>query len=268
MAQLNRARATRRSRIRGALWAVTAVLAASSAGAQSAMTTEYDVRYGPLTVLSLRAATDSADGGYRTTTEAHTVGVVAMMFPWHASATTEGRLDAGGFRPLAHRSNGKYRGQRRSVVIEYGVGGAVVAAVDPPADDDYRDAVPIALQQETVDPLTATLSALASQCRGTVRVFDGRRRYDMELTDLGVADVPQLRGAAYTGSARHCRTEMRPIAGFWRTGPQHDERPSRLDSWIASPRPGLPPVPVYLELSSQRGTLAIVLTRATAAPMR
>lgn len=257
---------TWRSRTRGALWAVTAVLAASSAGAQSAMTTEYDVRYGPLTVLSLRATTESAAGRYRTTTEAHTVGVVAMIFPWHASATTEGRLEASGLRPLAHRSSGEYRGQRRSVVIDYGVGGAVVAAVEPPAEDDYREAVPIALQQETVDPLTATLNALASQCRGTVRVFDGRRRYDMELTDLGDADVPRSRGAAYAGPARHCRSEMRPIGGFWRTGPQHDERPSQLDSWIASPRPDLPAVPVYLELSSQRGTLSIHLTGVTGTP--
>jgi hypothetical protein len=154
------------------------------------------------------------------------------------------------------------------VVIDYGVGGAVVAAVEPPAEDDYREAVPIALQQETVDPLTATLNALASQCRGTVRVFDGRRRYDMELTDLGDADVPRSRGAAYAGPARHCRSEMRPIAGFWHAEPRHDERPARLDSWVASPRPGLPPIPVYLELSNPRGTLSIHLTAAPSGSIR
>src|SRR5262249_23077875 len=159
---------------------LAALLMGSKAGAQNAMTTEYKVRYGPLTVLSLHATTESTEGYYRTTAEAETVGVVAALFPWHASATTEGRLQARGLRPLAPRSSGEYRGQRRSVVIEYGGSGAVVAAVAPPAADDYRDAVPIALQQETIDPLTATLSALASQCRGTVRVFDGRRRYDME----------------------------------------------------------------------------------------
>ena len=259
---------TWRSRTHGVVWVVTTVLAASSVGAQSAMTTEYDVRYGPLTVLSLRATTESADGHYRTTTAARTVGVVAMLFPWQASATTEGRLEASGFRPLTHRSSGEYRGQRRSVVIDYGIGGAVVAAAEPPAENDYREPVPIALQQETVDPLTATLTALASQCRGTVRVFDGRRRYDMELTDLGQADVPPSRGAVYAGTGRHCRTEMRTIAGFWRAEPRHDERPARLESWIASPRPDLPPIPVYLELSSHRGTLSIHLTAATAAPVR
>ena len=250
----------------GALLAAAVALTASSAGAESAMTTEYDVRYGPLTVLSLRATTESADSRYRTTTEAQTVGMVAMIFPWHASATTEGQLEASGFRPLTHRSSGEYRGQRRSVVIEYGVGGAVVAAVEPPAADDYREAVPVALQQETVDPLTATLSALASQCRGTIPVFDGRRRYDMALTDLGEADVPRSRGAAYAGPARHCRSEMRPIAGFWQAEPRQDERPARLDSWVASPRPDLPPIPVYLELSNHRGTLSILLTGVGGAP--
>lgn len=247
---------------------VTLALVSSTGRAvsRSEVMAEYAVHYGPLTILSLRARTESGDGRYRTTTEARTVGLAGVVFPWHASATTEGRLEASGMQPVTHRSSGEYRGQQRSVTIDYGAAGGVVAAIQPPAADDYRDAVPIALQQETIDPLTATLSALASNCRGSVRVFDGRRRYDMQFTDLGEADVPQSVDTIYTGRARHCRSEMQPIAGFWRTGPQHDERPSRLDSWIASPRPDLPAVPVYLELSSQRGTLSIHLTGVTAEP--
>jgi len=243
-----------------------AMVSSARAPARAEVVAEYAVRYGPLTVLSLRATTESADGRYRTTTEAHTVGVAGVVFPWHASATTEGRLMASGMQPLTHRSSGEYRGQQRSVVIDYNTASGIVAAIQPAADDDYRDAVPIALQQETVDPLTATLSALASNCHGTVRVFDGRRRYDMQFTDLGEVDTPRSLDTIYSGPARCCRSEMQPIAGFWRTGPQHDERPSRLDSWIAVPRPGLPALPVYLELSSQRGTLSIHLTSVTADP--
>jgi hypothetical protein len=233
--------------------------------AQSAMTAEYDVRYGPLTIMTLRATTESGDGRYRTTTTAQTVGIAGMIFPWHASATTEGRVGACGFQPIAHRSSGKYRGQRRSVVIDYDAAGAVVAAIEPLAADDYRDAVPVTLQQDTVDPLTATLIALASHCHGTVRVFDGRRRYDMELADRGEGEVPASRGAVYAGPARRCRSDIRPIAGFWRTGPRHDERPSHLDAWVASPRAELPPIPVYLELSNHRGTLSMPLTAVTSA---
>jgi Protein of unknown function (DUF3108) len=247
----------------GLLLAVVA--SASRAGAHQ-MTAEYDVRFGPLTIMSLRATTEFADGRYRTTTEGRTVGVAALVFPWQASATTEGRIEEGGLRPLTHRSNGVYRGQHRSVTIDYDAGGAVVAAIDPPAADDYRDAVPVALQQATVDPLTATLTALASHCHGTVPVFDGRRRYNLRLADLGDAEAPSAHGALYVGPARRCRSAMEAIAGFWRTGPQHDERPSHLDSWIAAPQPGLPPIPVCLELANHRGTLSIYLTAVRADP--
>ena len=199
-------------------------------------------------MVALRATTETGDGRYRTTTAAKTVGIAGVIFPWHASATTEGRIGAGGFQPIAHRSSGEYRGQGRSVVMDYDGAGAVVAAIEPLAADDYRDAVPVTLQQDTVDPLTATLIALASHCHGTVRVFDGRRRYDIQLADEGEGEVPGSRGAVYAGPARRCRSQIRPIAGFWRTGPQHDERPSHLDAWVASPRAALPPIPVYLEL--------------------
>jgi hypothetical protein len=236
------------------------VASAGDAVTPGQVTADYDVRYGPLTILSVRATTESQAGRYRTTTEARTVGGVALLFPWQAAATSEGLIDAGALRPLMHRSDGIYRGQRRSVTIEYDRSGAVVAAIEPPALDDYRDPVPVALQQETVDPLTATLSALASRCQGRVRVFDGRRRYDIELADLGDVDVERSLDTLYSGPARCCRSEMHPIAGFWNTEPRHDERPARLDSWVATPRPGLAPLPVYLELSSPRGTLTIHLT--------
>jgi hypothetical protein len=121
------------------------------------------------------------------------------------------------------------------------------------------------LQQRTVDPLTATLSALTLHCRGTVPVFDGRRRYDIRLTDLGDTDVPPSGSPLYSGRARRCRSEIIPLAGFWRVEPNQDERPTRLDYWIAAPKAGLPPVPVYLELSAPRGTLSIHLTALAAA---
>jgi hypothetical protein len=116
------------------------------------------------------------------------------------------------------------------------------------------------LQQSTIDPMTATLQALFSECRGSLPVFDGRRRYDLMFTDVGLADVPRARGAMYSGPARRCRADIKPLAGFWRPDSLHDERPSRMEYWIASPRPELPPVPVYLELSSPRGILKIHLT--------
>lgn len=241
--------------------AVIILVACGAAGAADvSVTTEYDLRYGPLTVLSVHATTTLSDAGYHTAVKAETVGVVALVFPWQAWGTTDGSRDGGQFSPRRHHSGGEYRGQRRTAEIDYRSGGAVVTALDPRPQDDYRDAVPVALLPDTVDPLTATLQILASQCRGVVRVFDGRRRYDIQLTDLGDAEVPSARRMIYTGRAHRCQGDIKPLAGFWRTDPGYDERPSRLGYWIATPKPDLPPMPVYVELSSHRGTLSMYLT--------
>jgi hypothetical protein len=150
------------------------------------------------------------------------------------------------------------------VAIDYGGDGKVSIDVTPPPDSDERDPVPAALQQHTIDPLTAGLAAVNSGCQGTLRVFDGRRRYDMVLSDRGEAEVPSSRHNIYTGRARLCRVSITPLAGFWRKNVQEDYRPSQLDAWIASPAAGLIPVPVYLELTAPRGTLGIHLSAARA----
>jgi len=241
------------------LAAVLVVSYAHGGLAQTAVVAEYEVRYGPLTVLTLRATSELGSGRYRSTSEMRTVGMVGYLFPWHSSATSEGRYDETGPRPSSYRSQGEYRGQRRMVALDYSEGGTVVTVAEPPADSDFRDAVPSELQQQTVDPLSATLSLAATPCHGTQHVFDGRRRYDVQLTDLGDATVPAAGQQLYRGRARRCRGEIRVLAGFWRVESHHDERPSRIDFWVAAPRPDLPLVPVYVELSSPLGTLSIPL---------
>jgi hypothetical protein len=119
-----------------------------------------------------------------------------------------------------------------------------------------------ALQQGTIDPLTATLAAIETGCRGTLRVFDGRRRYNLNMTDMGEAEVEAASQQLYAGPARRCRAVVEALGGFWQTDPRQSETPTTLDSWIAVPHAGMPPLPVYLELNGPRGTLRIRLTGA------
>jgi hypothetical protein len=226
---------------------------------------DYEVRYGPLTILEMRTTATLDDAGYETSSEVRTVGVVGMLFPWTAGATTRGARAAAVFRPRSHRSHGEYRGTQRRVEIDYD-DAAVQARVEPPAETDARETVPAAAQQDTIDPLTASLAAIESGCGGTLRIFDGRRRYDLALEDQGEAALPDGHGGIYSGAARHCRGRILPYAGFWRATAREDERPAQLDVWIAPPRPGLRPVPVHMQLSAPRGTLGFHLTDARRVP--
>jgi hypothetical protein len=224
---------------------------------------DYDVRFGPLRLLTMSFATEATGERYRASLVLETQGLIGRLFPWRAESETQGRRDGDLLRPERHRAEGTYRAIRRSVEIDYAPDGSVRSRIVPPPEQDGRDAVPDALQQATIDPITASLQAVAAACRGTLAVFDGRRRYDMHLAELPSGEVPSRQGV-YHGPARRCRATIEPHAGFWRSAPHESETPARLEFWIASPAPGLPPAPVYLELSGARGTLAVVLRRARA----
>lgn len=246
--------------------ALLLVLLGSSAPAlASGVALEYAVNYGPLQVLEVRTTARLDEAGYVASSEMRTVGLAGVLFPWTAGATTTGARSAGGLRPISHRARGEYRGAQRTVEIDYGADGPVRAEIAPPPEADHRDAVPVADRRATIDPLTATLAAVEAGCRGTLRIFDGRRRYDLALSDQGETDLPEST-PAYSGRARHCRARVVPGAGFWRVAAQHDERPSQIDLWIASPSPDLGPVPVYMRLSSPRGTLGIELSAVSRLP--
>jgi hypothetical protein len=235
----------------------TAVAARAS---QPGAVLDYEVRYGPLQVLALRTTARFDGDRYRATTDVRTVGVVAVFFPWQAASDSDGIRNDGTMRPLRFRTSGEYRGTLRLAEIDYETPDQPRVRLDPPAERDDRDPVPVALQHATIDPLTAGLAAVSSKCSGTLRVFDGRRRYDLQLNDLGDAETPPSRHTRYGGRARHCRAVVQPLAGFWRSEPRHDERPTHVDFWIAAPRPDVLPVPVYLEVSAPRGTLAVHLS--------
>lgn len=251
-------------------WVLPIVLVATfiarTAAAAPGAVLDYEVRYGPLQVLALRTTARFDGDRYQATTDVRTVGVVALLFPWSAASDSRGVRDDGTMRPLRFRTAGEYRGTHRLAEINYDKDAGPRVHIDPPAENDDRDAVPAALQQATIDPLTASLAAVSSGCRGTLRVFDGRRRYDLVLSDLGETATPPSRHTRYAGRARHCRALIQPLAGFWRSEPRHDERPTQVDYWIASPRPDVIAVPVYLELSAPRGTLAVHLSAVEALP--
>jgi hypothetical protein len=252
-------------RLRRSALLLAVLAAARSATAQDfAVDLDYEVRFGPLRVLSMELTSEVAGDRYRATGAFKTEGLIGRLFPWRAESESQGRREGAVLQPQWHRTRGTYRSERRTVEIDYQPDGAVDAHVTPPPEDDARESVPEPLQRATVDPLTASLLAVGAECRGRLPVFDGRRRYDLRLEELAPATVPESRGAIYAGSARRCRAIVEARAGFWRDDPRQSEKPTTLDFWIASPGDRLPTVPVYLELSGKRGTLAVVLTKARA----
>jgi hypothetical protein len=231
----------------------------------------YDVYWLMLRIVSVDVASRVDGSGYGATVDFRTAGLLDTFAPWQSRIMVGGIVDGTVLRPSSYRVESALGDRHQSIALEYERAGTVRGAVEGILTDGERDNVPAPLRDGTVDPVTASVLvterlARTGSCEGTVRIFDGLRRYDLRYDDLGPADLEPSGRDPYRGSARHCRATVDPIAGFLRTGDHAGERATAISAWMAAPLPGAPPVTVRMDVVGERGTLHVHLARATARP--
>lgn len=249
------------------LLALPAIASAAETNSSQRFDLDYDVRWSLFSIMTLRtsARIEPEAGNYRSEILLFTRGVVSWVFPWRARAETLGKIVDDTLHPRRHRSVGSYRGADHVVEIDYADDGAVDIYSDPPLDSG--DTVGDDLRRSTLDALTATLiavraPALGERCAGILPIFDGRRRYDLFLHDLGDVELESSSARIYEGRARHCRAIVRVLGGDWRDDMPYGERLASIDFWVAKVDDDIPPVPVEMKLHGKSGTLEVYLTGA------
>jgi hypothetical protein len=150
-----------------------------------------------------------------------TKGIINIFWQAHIEALSNGRIHARGLQPALYDSRSSRRSGRQQMTVTYGPHGPVnVVAV--PARPRQAQKYPVTEEQRrgTVDPLSAMVfvatgitASQANPCGATAPVFDGRRRYNIELTFLRNVNI-KLEGGAYSGPAMVCQIKYIQIAGF------------------------------------------------------
>ncbi|WP_244434201.1 DUF3108 domain-containing protein [Azospirillum sp. B506] len=235
----------------------------------------YRVFVGGITALDVDATLEVTGDRYRIAVSATTGGTIGRLFSWRTDSQSDGLVHGDDLRPANHRQTSQLRGEPRNVTLTYGPQGDVSASVTPPPEKDDREAVPPALQRDTLDPLTAVLDLLftvgaSQQCNRSVPVFDGRRRYDMLFGEVGWRIVDPSRYSIFSGVAHQCRVTYKPVAGyarsssggrFWQRSNPADRPP--VNVWLAPIAAGYPPLPVRLETDSDLGSVVVHLIGVT-----
>lgn len=235
----------------------------------------YDVYWSLLRLVTIASRSRVGDGAYDLWSEMETVGLVGTLFPWTYRSEVHGRIDGERLTPDVFSSHSELRDKRQQVILRYGPDGPVVDEATPfeasALGEEYtREEVPAEMRPGTIDPLTeiASVSLQMAQgrgCAGTRSVFDGVRRYDVVYEDLGEAELEASSYDAYRGRARQCRSQVKPLAGFWKPKDEHGESLTSITAWMMPAVPGSDPVPVRMEVAGARGTLTIHLVKATPA---
>jgi hypothetical protein len=154
---------------------------------------------------------------YSAVSRLKTAGVVNSFYEAVIDASSVGTVAGNTILPQKYDSN--YNGEKsdQKVSLAYAANGIELFS-NPPYDVNR---FPVSEEQKrgTVDPLSGIVYALAGisvtrqkLCGDTVRVFDGRRRYDVDLKYVGKEDVSSSGG--YSGATIKCLMQYKQVAGF------------------------------------------------------
>jgi hypothetical protein len=255
--------------LRAKLAGAAMVLAAAAMSAPSpaaASTTDrmsllYEVYSGGFLVLNFQLDLDLAPESYDVTARINSAGFVGWFLSWRQTAESQGQLGPDRVSPMQHRSQAVFHGRQRSVEIDYNAGTVGDVRVQPPAsEDEGRDEVSVERRREAMDPISSILNAIrrisAGQgCGGRLPVFDGRRRYDLVLTDRTnrAPGLPQLAGAP--ADQVQCDFVYEPIAGHDRRNADPETKGKRRiqSGRVFAERTGALIVPVRVEIDGDWG---------------
>jgi hypothetical protein len=217
-----------------------------------------------VTVMEARVDLDTGGPGapYSIETRTRARGLAALLFRGEQVSRSEGTWRGAIPLPRSHRTSGNWRGSPRRIILEYGPGGTPRIAMLEPLQDIERTPVPPEALAGTTEALSAMLQLSrqvreTGRCEGRVRIFDGRRLTQLDLTTDPVRQ-PEGRGQP------SCVIESRMLAGMAVDRPQ-DARPMRSIVHFGSPlQPDAPMLPIRIELASHWwGTLQVVLSNVS-----
>lgn len=238
-------------KIRHALFALLAIvpqaaLAAGGAGSEtpsqpaSTIQMEMTLYAGGVTLGKVDLNTTIRGDQYHSVSSLQTGGVVNAFWQSVIQATANGTVAPKNFHPGLYDSFYTGRSDKKQEVsLTYDANGPVRLFADPPYSTTGYE-VPPDQQKGTFDPLS-TMTYLvsgfgtdaANPCGIVLPVFDGRRRYNIEVSKVKETAVSMDNGL-YKGKALLCQIKYRQIAGFKPKVLKEGANFPVINAWVAT----------------------------------
>lgn len=204
----------------------------------STVTLAYELYMAGLTLGHVDVTARIQGGTYQAQSTLDTKGLVNAFWQAHIEASANGTLGAGWLKPALYDAFSRHGDKQQTVTVTYGPESPTGVAAEPPYSAKY----PVSDEQRahTVDPLSAMVfiatgvTANANNPCGTAApIYDGRRRYDVQLIYRRTKDV-SLDNGAYKGPALVCEIKYIQIAGFKQKILEEGKRLPPMFAWMVS----------------------------------
>ncbi|HUE65914.1 MAG TPA: DUF3108 domain-containing protein [Rhizomicrobium sp.] len=177
---------------------------------------------------------------YHTVSTMQTSGVVNAFWQSEIQATASGKLGARNFTPALYDSfDTGHAGRKQQVSLTYDGSSPPRLFADPVYSTTGYEVKPDETKN-TLDPLSAVTfifsgmgTSANNPCSVTAPVFDGRRRYDIEMSKIRDVDI-RMDNGLYTGKGVECEVRYHQIAGYRPRVLRANESFPLIHAWVAA----------------------------------
>lgn len=237
--------------------------------AEDSMSLGYNVYAGGFRALHASLALDLAQKEYKVGLDAKTEGFIGKLFPWAGKYETSGVKKQDALTPAEYAATSTWKDEEKQTRLEFKDGLLTTRYETETGHADSKKDIEAALAKDAVDMLTGAVTLLQNtngmeSCKGTVPVYDGKRRYNLHFKDAGQGKIYESRYSLFHGDALKCIVEVEPVAGFskrdqkrgWLAVQNHTKERKKMPTiWLSRLTEDGPVVPVRMEISSSYGAV-------------
>ncbi|HEY1096835.1 MAG TPA: DUF3108 domain-containing protein [Alphaproteobacteria bacterium] len=249
-------------------------------------TVQYDVYAGGMHLIDVTQQFTLSDTSYSSTMTAKPTGFFSKIVPWEGQYTTKGLVNKDGkLIPQRHAKTSRWGDERDETIMSFDAGGQLIRMTDRewvygktrPAPQNVTPDK--SLSRNALDLVTTVLRMLQhaqttsmstkAACNNSDIVFDGKRRFSMNFTGIGIETLPATNYSPFKGKAPRCEIEVKPLAGF--NGKKRGFYKIQEDSRAQGELPSLwllpawanggPPIPVRMRIKSEYGAIMVHATK-------
>ena len=153
--------------------------------------------------------------------KAETVGITKLLFPWEQTIIVEALLLQKEIKPIFYRIDDlREKTKKGHMELTFKNDLAEVSSAIPSIiSDTRRKPVPKELIKNVLDPASALIalgymSGIDNNCNHKIKVFDGRRRFNLFTEDMGIEELTPSVFTDSSGKALKCKFFIKKIAGY------------------------------------------------------
>ncbi len=241
------------------------LLLADAVSARTLMA-EYSVRIRGFPVGKARVQAELDGDRYTITFSGRTIGFARLFSTLAVKASAAGTFSADGPRPSDYSHVWTEDKEDETVTISYAAGSPTAVSIDPPIKHPEHY-VPLTAENlaGSVDLVSAFLLPAADRvdpqtCERTLRLLDGRRRFDIAFAYRRTTAF-QAPSGSYSSRVVVCSLNYRPVAGHRIGKPDSGsiKQSDAMEVWLAPVGGGIA-LPVQIQLDTRIGRALLQAT--------